>query len=35
MFEDNIATYVAKLARDIKVSFGYDVPVLMDNTYAK
>jgi hypothetical protein len=23
------------LARDIKVSFGYDVPILVDYTYAK
>jgi hypothetical protein len=25
----------SKLARDIKVSFGYDVPMLVDYTYAK
>jgi hypothetical protein len=25
----------SKLARDIKVSFEYDVPILVDYTYAK
>jgi hypothetical protein len=25
----------SKLAKDIKVSFGYDVPILVDYTYAK
>jgi hypothetical protein len=26
---------LSKLARDIKVSFGYDVPIFVDYTYAK
>jgi hypothetical protein len=34
MFEDDIATYVS-LNSYIKVSFGYDVPILVDYTYAK
>jgi hypothetical protein len=36
MSVDDIATWVlSELARDIKVSFGYDVPIMVDYTYAK
>jgi hypothetical protein len=35
MFEHDIATYVSLNCLEIKVSFGYDVPILVDYTYAK
>jgi hypothetical protein len=36
MFEDNIATYVSLNCQEIsKFPFGYDIPILVDYTYAK